>query len=566
MIADLNSTLAGIWRPRQRVACLDWVQQHCWLSERFTARPGFYDVSFTPYLKPLHEWFGDEETRSTSTPKGAQIGYTTFLANAMAYAICQAPGPIIYITSTADNAKSWSEREWLPRIKDCKPLQALVPADKDDLRKQEQHFLPCTVKLVGAQSENNLASRPIRYFFADEVDKWPAGFLGQAEARTLSYSGTEKRIKGSTCSDEEGAIWLSWLNSTQHQWTVECPNCRATLILDFFKHVKWPAEHRDLLGKWDIERVRRATRGECDQCGAPWDQNTHRTMVSRGEAVATNPHASPRDKGLHIPSILSPTLSLGDLAAMWLQKKDQPGGREDFFNQYLGLPFSHDEWRITDEKLLAMRRDDYALRECPVVPEIVTFAADPGENQTHWSVEARSREGEAWLLDYGTVHTIEDLAPLFARLEYPIKGDTRRVRPSVGLIDSGWATERVYRLCARSGGRLSPTKGTSAEWGKAVEVGKLPAFPGVVLYSYIDFMAKTELYLDAIGRQSSPRLWWPANVGNDWLEGHARQELRSKQTPRGTMKFFKPLPADHFGDCSKLHRVAWWVLRLRYAA
>ena len=87
-----------------------------------------------------------------------------------------------------------------------------------------------------------------------------------------------------------------------------------------------------------------------------------------------------------------------------------------------------------------------------------------------------------------------------------------------------------------------------------------------MLYLYIDYMAKCELYLDKIGRQISPRLYWPANVGSDWIEGHANQELRSKHTPRGTMKFWKPLPNDHLGDCSKLHRIIWWVLRAKFEA
>lgn len=564
MTATLQDQLRELWRPRKTRDILEWVRSEIWLSERFTNRPGLYDPTYTAYLVPCHRWFGDPDVRRITTPKGAQLGFTTFLANALMWAISEDPGPALFLTSTTENAQSWSEREWLPRINDCALMKSLLTGKRGEVKKLEQSFLSMTVRLSGAQSENNLASRPIRYLLNDEVDKWPPGFLGIAEARTLSYRGVDKSVRGSTCTTEDGPIWLAWMNSTQHMWHVQCPVCREWQVLDFFKSVKWPSEHRDLLGKWDIEKVRRDTWCECIVNGCRYEVGQRDAMVRAGEAVATNDRADPSDKGIHLPSLLSPFISLADLAALWLQKKEQPGGRQDFYNQYLGLPFTHDEWKITDEKLLAMRREDYLLREVPVEPAILTFAADPGEKVSHWSVEAQCADGTAYLVDHGTVHTIEDLLPTFHRLEYPLKGTTRKLRPGVGLIDSGWATERVYRVCARSNGVLSPSKGSSAEWGKGVETSKLPAFPTVVLYTYIDFMAKCELYIDRIGRQSSPRLYWPANVGNDWVDGHSNQELRSKQTPRGTMKFFKPLPADHYGDCSKLHRITWWVLRLKY--
>jgi phage terminase large subunit GpA-like protein len=557
----INTVLADIFRPRSRESCLQWVQRNVALSKRFSPREGPYDVSYTPYLAPVHEWFSDESVRTITSPKGAQIGYTTFMGNAMSWAVCEDPGPVMYITSTAENAQSWGEREWLPRIDLCPPLKKLVPGNRDMVKKTEQHFLTATVKLVGAQSDNNLKSRPIRYLLCDEVDTWPDGFLGQAEARTLSYRGIDKIVRGSTCTSEEGAIWLAWLRSTQHQWHVPCPHCGKYQVLSFFDHIKWPAHHRDLLGKWDIESVRRDTHGQCIDCGGIWKPSQQRDIIRAGEAVSTNPHASPTDKGLHIPSLLSPTLSWGDLAALWLRKKDEPGGREDFFNQYLGLPWSRDDFRVTEDKLLAARRQDYLLKQCPVHPAAVILCADPGERMTHWSVYAFQKDGTQWLIDYGTVHTIEDLIPLAAGLEYPIQQSTKRVRVTKGLIDSGYATERVYRTCRASRGLFSPSKGSSAEFGQPVASGKIAAFPMLTLYTYVDNIAKNSLYLDALSRRVDPLIWWPANVGQDWVDGHAGQEIRSKQVSNRTIKFWKPLPNDHFGDTSKLALVAWWVMR-----
>jgi phage terminase large subunit GpA-like protein len=559
---NINAVLADIFRPRVRESCLSWTQRNVNLSKRFSPREGLYDVSYTPYLAPVHEWFSDESVRSITSPKGAQIGFTTFLGNALAWLVCEDPGPAMYITSTAENAQSWSEREWLPRVELCPPLKKLVPRKRDLMKKTEQHFLTATVKLVGAQSDNNLKSRPIRYLLCDEVDTWPDGFLGQAEARTLSYRGIDKIVRGSTCSNEEGAIWLAWLASTQHQWHVPCPVCGEFQVLDFFANIKWPEHHKDLLGKWDIEAVRHEAHGVCSKCEAPWGQNQQRDIIRAGCAVQTNDKAAPQDKGLHIPSMLSPTLSWGDLAALWLRKKSEPGGREDFFNQYLGLPWSRDEFRVTEDKLLACRRQDYLLKTCPVEPVAVVCCADPGDTRTHWSVYAFEKDGTQWLIDYGTVHQPEDLLPLLANLEYPVANQPgKKIRVTKGLIDSGYMTERIYRVCRASRGVFSPSKGSTAEFGQPVGSGKIAAFPMLSLYTYIDSMTKNALYLDALTRRVEPLIWWPANVGQDWVDGHSGQELRSKQVSNRTVKFWKPLPNDHFGDTSKLAMVAWWVMR-----
>lgn len=551
--------LRDVWLPKRPAPLLPWVEKNVWLSRRFTNREGFYSCGFTPYLRPFYQWFEDDETRTIAVPKGAQTGFTTALANVMSWAICERPGPILYATSNADNAKSWSEREWLPRIDDCPPLKRLKPADADLMRRTEQHFLSCTVKLVGAQSESQLASRPIRYLMGDEIDKWPSEFVGQAEARVLSYKGLYKVVRGSTPSDVGGAIDTAWLKSTQHRWHIPCPECREPQALDFFKHIKWPAAHRDMLGHWDLDAVRADAHAICEKCGAIWKGNRKNELVGSGEAIATNPHASPRDKGILLSSLLSPHLSWGDLAVLFLQKKDEPGGLRDFFNQYLGLPWEEPAAKVGEAKLLALRRDDYRLKQLPCEPVILTLCADVGQTRTHWSVEARTANGEAFVIDYGTVLVVEDLIPLMDSLTYTSPSG-RTHRPSAGLVDSGgeWTT-RVYATCAASRGRLWPSKGSSASfgsWGRSI----VQDFPGLTLYTYVDFTAKCSLYLEGIGRQLPPRLWWPADVGHDFIAGHSGQEMRTSRTPRGSVKFWKPIAEDHFGDCSKLHRVASWIL------
>ena len=560
------------WQPRQRIHAADWCGAHVNLSARFTNRPGRFDLGFTRYMAPLYDWASDPGVRQITTPKGAQISYTTYLANIMSYMICEEPGPGLYITSTAENAQDWSEREWQPRIEDCAPLKALVLPRRDAIKKLSSAFQTATLKFVGAQSENNLQSRPIRYLYCDEAERWPFGFLDQAKARVSSYPDSHKIFVGSTLDAEDGPTWQEWLNSSQHLVHVPCPNCREYLVLDFFKHIKWQrqTDNADLFGetKWDIKRAAAETYFECDLCGAPAQITQQHAMVAQMEARASNPAASPSHKGLHIPTLLSPYKTWGDIVRHWLEMKATVEGKKQFFNLYLGLPWSHEEMKITDEKLLLCRAGgdhSYLLRQCPIDPVLCTFAADVGEKLTHWTVEARAADGTAYLLDHGTVHQPEDLLTVFANLNYPIKGTSRHIRPTIGTIDSGYMTERIYRICANSGGALWPTKGSSAEFGAPTAVSRIPTYPQLLLYTYIDFIHKCGLYIDAISRRMQPHLWWPTNIGDDFVQGHAGQELKSKQTAQRTIKFWKPVHNDHYGDCSKAHRIIWDVLKLKYS-
>jgi phage terminase large subunit GpA-like protein len=74
-------------------------------------------------MRGPHEWFSDPRIREITGCKSRQVGGTTLLANCMMYAVGEDPGPCLYVTSTGDNAQSFSEREWVPRIdlSECSP-------------------------------------------------------------------------------------------------------------------------------------------------------------------------------------------------------------------------------------------------------------------------------------------------------------------------------------------------------------------------------------------------------------------------------------------------------------
>lgn len=565
---DLQEQLDRIWDPRKKLNALEWAQENIYLDKRFSRRPGRYDADYTPYLKQLHIWFSDPKVRQLTLAKCAQVGGTTLLANCMMYTVAEDPGPILYVTSTNENAKSWSEREFHPRLKSCKAIQHLLPDDLDDFRKTEMHFTTCTLKLVGACSEGNLASRPVRFLFGDEIDKWPddssleAPALELAMARLNSYLNISKALLACTPTVETGPIWVNYKAGSQHGYHLECPDCHHWQVLDFFEQVRWPDEHRDLTGMWDLEAVERDAYCKCSACESPWPQSIKHQLVLRGEWSARNPKAPPEHISAHISAMYSPEISWGTMAKIFLQKKGSIGGMHDFYNNFLGLPWENRAAQVKEDAVLAIRDESYRIGQIPdgIEPVILTLCADPGERATHWSVEARIKTGESWVIDYGTVLAIEDLiSPTFlAARKYKCRDKV--LSPRFGLVDSGWSSERVYSVCASSGGLYMPSKGSTASFGTWSQ-SAVASYPQLALITYVDHTAKMELYFERIKKRQTPLLHFPADTGKDFIDGHSGQQLLQNKSSRSSPHYWKKIAEDHYGDCTKLHGICWWVLK-----
>ena len=563
LLGEVEEILRDLWIPREKPSALEWAERNIILDRRFSPRPGRYDVTYTPYLAQPHEWFSSPKVRQITLCKAAQLGGTTWLANCIMYAICEDPGPVLYVTSTQDNAKSWSERELLPRLKACDPIRPLLPTDSDEFRKVEMHFTTCTVKLVGSNSEGNLASRPIRYLFCDEVDKWPdqsareAPSLDLAKARTNFYRSTSKMVLTSTPTVESGAIWKEFLLGSQHKFHIDCPHCGAAQPL-VFEQIKWPAGLKDLLGAWDLDGVAREAWYECEKCAGHWEQALQHDLVRAGHWEATHPKAPADHVSAHISSLYSPQFCWGDIAKIFLQKKNNAGGLHDFYNNILGLPF-HESAAEVEEEHLAPHRLDYQLGQCPCEkPAAILLGADVQQAFTNYVVRAFSSTGESWLLDYGRFAGLEDLVAWAVAARYG------EMKISGGLVDSGYATETVYRGCqeaGRRGLRLLPSKGSGERFlVKPVRltdmsIGARTFKNSLVMYSDADF--KRTLYLDII-RDQKEKWWIPAGAGTDYIAELLREKMVTLQNTRGyDQVVWKRFGANHYADAEKLALVMW---------
>jgi phage terminase large subunit GpA-like protein len=561
-----------IWKPKTKLNTHEWCAKYVRLDKRFTARPGMYDVNFTPYMKGPHEWFSDPYVEEITGAKSRQVGGTTYLGNCMMFAAAEDPGPGLYVTSTIAKAQSFSEREWQPRVELCEPLKELMPDDDHDFKKLVQHFKSCTFELTGSNSPANLMSRPIRYLFEDEVDTWPEGDEGDApamstaEASTISYSHARKILRISTPTVPEGNIWKYFLRGTQHKYFVPCPVCGHEFELKF-EHLNFHREtNRNAEGKWDLDKVRDTTSLTCPSKGCDVEQWRQGQMVVDGKWVQTNPNAPRRHISWHISALYSPTLTWGQIAVIFLEGKDTAGGIHDFYNHYLGLPYvAHatiitisDVERVRDAspkyKVYDERDPNWTL---PAEMEFILMMVDVQQDCFWWGQRGVSINEDSYLIDYGQAATWADLAELRERWYRQPSGEM--TQPFRGLIDSGFRAKResgVYDFCIASSGLFFPCQGRSMNHGLFQPVRETHFEHKGILIPAVqlrDDLYKEQLYLAKIKKQTGSGWYLPQNIGEAYKAQLTDEQLTHTKTEKGqkVLEWKSAKGNNHLGDVEK---------------
>lgn len=590
-LAMFAAVAVATLKPRTRLNTWQWSEIHVYLDARFTHRPGLFEASFTPYIKLLHEWFSDPYVTEITFEKPRQVAGTTFLANCMMYVVGENPGPVLYVTSTQANAQSFAEREWLPRVELCDLLRSLKPDDDDDYKKTEQHFKSCTVKFAGAQSVNNLMSRPIQYLFEDEVDTWPedngaeAPSMEIAEACTISYGHAKKIVRVSTPTVPTGAIHKAAEQGSKHRLLVLSPFAPTKPRFELkFELLNLHKEKNkdDKTGRWNLDRVRASVTLTCPHTNKEIPMSMRSGMIEEACEnnigwVATNPDAPSTHKSAQISALYSPLLSWGDIAVLFLQKKDAPGGLHDFYNHYLGVPWERKQAEIKQTDIEVLRdmspvyhRPDLGamVHKLPFDLNCVLMMVDVQQGGFWWGhsgLRVCQNKIEHYVLDWGPCVSFLDIEKNFDRVYLGPGGE--KLRSIKGLMDSGYAAKRtagVYEFCLSMDGDWFPAQGrVMANSGMLAPVREtIFDYKGSAIEAiqFRDDLAKEELYIRRI-KERKAALYLPQEIDVDLIQQWMDEKLVTRKTERGTENLeWKDGGNNHLGDVFKIGIVGEWLL------
>lgn len=444
-----------VFKPPEKLTVSEWADKYRVLSEKDSAIAGNWKTARTPYLKTIMDSFNNPSICDITFCAGTQIGKTAMEQNMIGFAVDQDPGPMLIVYPTDTLAEFTSENRLKPMFQLSPVLQKKFK--ENESQRLELQFNNMYIALAGANAPSKLSSRPVRYVFFDEIDKFPkwsgneASPIALASERTKTF-WNKKIVKVSTPTLERGNIWRSWLHAdAKYKYYVPCPHCGEFQTMEF-KNIKWSQNST-------IQEIRYAAYYECPKCHGRIDDRHKIAMIRSGQWKRINDtKGRTRSVGYHLNSIYSPWVTFGEIAAEFLSSKDIPENLMNFINSWLAEPWKDkaDSMRsdIVMEKQLSYNRG--------IIPEdaqIITMGVDVQLDHFWWGIRAWGPKMTSWLIDYGRVETYGDIEKLLTR-DWPDKNGEARII-NLCCMDSGFRADEVYYFCAQHSGVVLPTKGSS---------------------------------------------------------------------------------------------------------
>lgn len=460
-LARILRRAADAWRPVEHPPTPDWCAAEVRLPSDTSADPGPFDLASRPYWREPLALFDDPEVLTISIMAGAQDGKTVLLTAALLSRAFLDPAPAMLAGPDQDAMRELRDRVYA--MAEASPAVAprIPPARLRNDRWLDFGSMYCYLAFSG--SPQRLRGRTCKYVFCTEVDVWQdSPRLGRSarlvRARVKAFN-EYKIVNESTPTDEASTIDAFYRASDQRKFHVECPHCGHYQELRFFPHKSGPyagrggvAGMQDADGKWrTADEARRLAYYVCEAGGCRIESHEKPAMVEggvwcprgcrveKGKLVGT-PERSRRNAGYQISSLYAPQNTFGDVAAAYLEHREENSLRE-FFNNWLGLKYSSGE-KLPHWKALA-RKLAWTHSRGTVDPDcwFLTAAADVQQERCYWVVRGWGDRKTSWLIDWGMLR--RDHAALDGsqqKGEFPIAPDLAQLVPAV--IARRWPVSR----------------------------------------------------------------------------------------------------------------------------
>ena len=313
----------------------EWADTYRMLSPESSAEPGRWRTDRAPYQREIMDALADDRCYKVVVMSSAQVGKSEVILNSIGYYIDYDPAPMMYLLPTDSMAATFSKDRVAPMIRDTPTLKKKVEDSKSRASGNtifHKKFDGGHLTFIGANAPSQLASRPIRILFADEIDRFPdsAGVEGDplqlAIKRTTTF-WNRKIIEVSTPTIKGASkIEKEYEASSMEHLNVACPHCGAYQTYEWeqlkFDHVSGTDEFT-MLGY------------QCRHCGV-----IEREVLWKKQPIKwIAEHPERKDvRGFHLNELASPWKHWDEIVADFLEAKRQ--GREMlkvWHNTSLGL-------------------------------------------------------------------------------------------------------------------------------------------------------------------------------------------------------------------------------------
>ena len=475
---------ARIATPPPLLTVADWANEYLFLSPEDSAEAGKYRTDRAPYQREMLEVVSNPNIKEVVYCTSSQIGKTLLSKCIIGYHIHQDPGPIIVMQPTVKIAETFSKDRLSPMVRDTPVLKSLIadPKSRSSGNTIDHKTFPGGhITMIGANAPSDLASRPIRIVFADEVDRYPtsAGSEGDplflARQRSVNF-WNRKFIMASTPTNEGASrIWREFERSDMRYYYLPCPHCGE------FHTLKW----QQII--WD-EGDPSSARAACPACGSMYENADKLKMLGQGEWRAHRDN--PRVAGFHISALYSPWQTFSDVVQEFLDKKGHSETLKTFVNLQLGECWEDRSGEKVDHAALIARKESWDANAVPDDIALITAGVDVQDDRLEVTVIGWTGAEQARVIDHLQLWGAPGEPQLWTELDTLLLSqyhtqDGRILRIRATCIDSGGHhTQRAYEFCrGRASRKVMPIKGRSGNhpiWPTRVSKTKLSQ--GVNLY------------------------------------------------------------------------------------
>ena len=457
LMKAISRGLAGM-QPPENLTVTEWAECKRYLSTEASAEPGLWRTSRTPYLRAIMDAFTDPKVRHIVFVAASQVGKTEVINNMLGYIIDQNPGSILFVHPTTIDAREFSKLRIAPMIRDSPALRQKIsaPKSRDSGNTLLQKTYPGGIlTLCGSNEAHALASKPIRYVFGDERDRWAqsAGTEGDpwelAMARQTTFYNA-KAVEVSTPTIKgSSAIAASFAKGTMERWKSQCPHCGEFHEIQW-KHIRYEAKETVV----NHERTYTIT-GDvlwcCPGCACTSNEATMKKQPAQW--VADNPAAYANGvRSFWLNAFVSPWASWASICLKYQNALGDTNKMQVVYNTCFGQLWEN-RGDTQDPDTLLGRRDIYDA-ELPDGVLALTAGVDTQDDRFEYEIVGYGHFGETWGIEYGIIMGSPDDPATWDSLDMMVFDRVLLFMDGLGLKvsrsfvdEGGHFTEQVRKRC-----------------------------------------------------------------------------------------------------------------------
>lgn len=476
------SGLASASKPSEDLTISEFSDRYRHVSpESGSPWPGQFRTERVPYLRePQDCLHPDHPARRVACRWAAQLGKSTAIENWFCFIVDQAPGSMMIILPTGEEATKFNRIKLQPTIDESPRIRhKVMPVSSRDEQGSTSAFKKYAggfCQIVNAGSSKGLQMVSIKYLAMDEVTGYPKDVDGrgsprdQARARQKMYGDLAKEWQGSTPGIAgECAITEDFEAGDQRFLYVPCPHCE-TYQAFAFDMMRGPDSEKNL-----------PVHIRCMSCdGVILDGHKPEMMmrahwvarrVSDGDAavplmIPSTEIASwvcPPCEGrcrywqpsYHLWAAYAPREKWAEIWQRWTDAQGNTTKLRTFFQQDLAEPYDPTGVTVEWEKIVdAAKAELIPVGVIPLWAALVVSAADVQGYGIKHAVYAIGPRDQYCLIDREIFEGAPDqsdepwikLADAIGKT-YPM-ANGREKGIDLSGVDSGFATDRVYRFCS----------------------------------------------------------------------------------------------------------------------